>query len=77
MSIKWAEVYFQPVKTFILFNVGDIFMGSKAEHLVTLIVMGSKAEHLVTLIVVSKGGDAGAGYYCYGHAARTNNRNGA
>ena len=39
--------------------------------------MGSKAEHLVTLIVVSKGGDADAGYYCYGHTARTNNRNGA
>ena len=41
------------------------------------VFMGSKAEHLVTLIVVSKGGDADAGYYCYGHAARTNNRNGA
>ena len=32
-----------------------VVMGSKAEHLVTLIVMGSKAEHLVTLIVVGGG----------------------
>ena len=52
MSIKWAEVYFQPVKTFILFNVGDIFMGSKAEHLVTLIVVSGRGKDAGALLSV-------------------------